>query len=304
MTTKPKSSRKPEGKLPTSLVKAAARIRSHSFGRILRIDQLKEIVTAEPRAKWDDYAEFHLFETTHWGEPGEKPSVRTAMSCSGSELALENAATMLWMLRAQEAGYGPRKITNTYQLVYEVHHSVNRAVAWLDCETGVISKGRCWQEAEALAAREKAMPEIREIKSDAEQPSGPSDFVTHGSREDVVMDCTRDFRCLPEWRYVIRELRPNEWHVWQVKAGEETPAKPVRPLAVGDVVRCYEDPATEKEVEGDCILMSKVRDGDDGREMWSVRFASDGIGGPLCTRSVHVRNRYNNAESSEEGVGS
>ena len=70
----------------------------------------------------------------------------------------------------------------------------------------------------------------------------------------------------------------------------------VRPLAVGDVVRCYEDPVTEQQTEGDCILMSKVGAGDDGREMWRVRFAADGIEGPSFTRSVHVRNRYNNAE--------
>lgn len=72
--------------------------------------------------------------------------------------------------------------------------------------------------------------------------------------------------------------------------------KPIKPLTKGDVVRCYEDPVTEQAIEGDCILLSKVRDGDDGRELWNVRFASDGIDGPSYSRSVHVRNRYNNSE--------
>lgn len=244
MKTSPRKRNPAKEKLPDSLVKAAYRLQGHSYGRLLRHDQLNELVKGEPLADHGTpgvpaaYGQWHLFETVEWSD-GMKPTTSTICSTHGGELALRDISVMLWMKRAVEqrcrsTGGGLR---HSYQLVFDLRNKINQGVAWLDCETGKISKGKPWRDAEEL-----------EVKQDT-KPS-------------------------------------------------------VRPLAMGDVVRCYEDPVTEQQTEGDCLLMSKLRDGDDGREMWCVRFAADGIDGPLYTRSVHVRNRYNNAESSEEGVES
>lgn len=67
-----------------------------------------------------------------------------------------------------------------------------------------------------------------------------------------------------------------------------------KPLAIGDVVQCFEDPVTQEEIEGDCILIEKLHAGygDSGLETWKVRFAADGIDGPHVQRAVHVKNRY------------
>jgi len=159
-------------------------------------------------------------QTLDWKD-NTPPSKSTICTCSGSDLALESVSKMLWMERdAARQNEEHSKIQRTYQIVMEVRHALTDVVAWLDCETGEISQGKPWRDAEELAAKLV----IREIKSDAEQPSRASDFVTHGSREAVMRDCRSDFQCLPEWQYVIRELRPDEWHVWQEEIAAKRPA--------------------------------------------------------------------------------
>lgn len=72
------------------------------------------------------------------------------------------------------------------------------------------------------------------------------------------------------------------------------------PLTIGDVVQCFEDPVTQEDIEGDCILIKKLHPGygNTGLETWLVRFAADGIDGPEVQRAVHVKNRYNTTEEA------
>lgn len=235
MTTSP-TKRKADAKLPESLVRAAGRLQSHSHGRILRHDQICDLVKGEPLADHGSpgipaaYGHWRLFETVEWGD-GLKPTTSTICSAHGGETVLRDLSVMLWMKRAveQRCRSTGGRLRHSYQLVFEMTNRINKAAAWLDCETGQISKGKPWREAEELAAK-----------------------------QGVAM----------------------------------------RPLAKGDVLCCYEDPVTEQVVEGDCCLVVKERDGDDGREVWLVRFAADGIDGPSYSRSVHVRNRYNTSEEA------
>lgn len=133
-------------KITAAMIKAAQTLRAAARD-VLPLHKLREIAQQTPRAEWHEYAEFHIFETTHWGD-GTADSLSTAATFRGGHLALQNAATLLVCLRAElaehEASGG--KVRATFQLVCGLANDENAAMAWLDCEKGAVRTGKAWPE--------------------------------------------------------------------------------------------------------------------------------------------------------------
>lgn len=153
--TRKKTRIDPTASMPRHVVRAAGILNSHSFGRLLRHDEINNLVLNEPLAVHGGagvpaaYGHWHLFETVDWGD-GITPTTSTICSAHGGEMALRDLAAMLWLKRAPVPGLG--QLRYRFQLVFAMKNRINGAVAWVDCETGEITKGKPWKDAEALTA--------------------------------------------------------------------------------------------------------------------------------------------------------
>lgn len=131
-------------KITASTIKAAQTL-AIAARDILPMHKLRAIAQETPLAEWHEYAEFHIFQTTHWGD-GHKDSLRTVATFRGCHCALATAGAVLAMLRAPEALHENNggKVRATFQLVLALANVENDAKAWLDCETGIITTGKAW----------------------------------------------------------------------------------------------------------------------------------------------------------------
>lgn len=145
----------PTASMPRTVVRAAAALNSYTFGRLLRHDEINSLVLNEPLAEHGGegipaaYGHWHVFEKVEWGD-GIGPTTSTICSAHGGELALRDMAAMLWLKRALGPGLG--QLRYSFRLVFAMRNRVNGAVAWVDCETGEITKGKPWNDAEALTS--------------------------------------------------------------------------------------------------------------------------------------------------------
>lgn len=134
--------------IPDPLVKACQRLTEKSRKGIAGYFYLRETAEKEPLAKLEWLSTFHIFSLTNWGD-GRPVSVSTEATFRGIEQALTHASVMLLVLRADRQALESKCKTRcrvTHELVMEVPNKVNSAVAWLNCETATLHKGKAWPQ--------------------------------------------------------------------------------------------------------------------------------------------------------------
>jgi hypothetical protein len=134
--------------IPEPLVKACQRLTQKSRKGIAGYSHLRDTAWKEPLAKLESISTFHIFSHTDWGN-GSPVSVSTEATFRGIEMALNRASVMLLLLRADRQALESNvkcKHRVTHELVMEVPNRVNSAVAWLNCETATLSKGKAWPQ--------------------------------------------------------------------------------------------------------------------------------------------------------------
>jgi hypothetical protein len=137
--------------LPQAAITAAQCLTSHGAAHCLSLAKLREIVQAHPSAAWETWGTWHLREDVSFDGSSEPVPSFIASFC-GSKGALDHAGQMLVLKRAleQHAGANPHRTARaSYALVLEVKNSQNSALAWLDCESGVLTPSKRWPAQDA-----------------------------------------------------------------------------------------------------------------------------------------------------------
>ncbi len=159
-------------KAPTSLPKPVlngeVKLRCFIMRRLLSEYDLGKIAKQLVPA-WDKPLErWHLFKTVNWND-GNAPSVSTVASFwHGGQMA---AALLLAGMRAQNENCPSGKLGITYQLVFEVRHPANDAVAWICAETGTVKLAKHWP-ARTLSSAAPAAAEPRSEPGTPQLPEG------------------------------------------------------------------------------------------------------------------------------------
>lgn len=145
--------------LTKPVVTAAERIFTRAYSQTLDFTKLRALVQANPVAIWDEYATFHIEETTVWPD-GSPDSVSFCATLPGCEIAQIKAAALLLLLRGEAEKdirrTGAKVVRNHYRLVMSVRNNVNGQHGWLDCETGRLQTARGWPH--LIAAMQTVQP--------------------------------------------------------------------------------------------------------------------------------------------------